>query len=215
MTNYFLQRNVSERYATKKPLKEMARTLLAEKAFCGGGVLQVYDDNMTEEQINKIGKNYAMNASKYELSNKMKSYITQGNNKYIVNQQSLVINRDVACSKTTREGCTRADSSDYICDELKDNYQCKMNEDLQGYAIRKLTPLECFRLMGVKDEDFDKVAQHQSNSSLYHLAGDSLLTTVMGAIFCNMIETPISFQEMVNSLYKSSTKGGLENGNKK
>lgn len=160
MTNYFLQRNVSERYATKKPLKEMARTLLAEKAFCGGGVLQVYDDNMTEEQINKIGKNYAMNASKYELSN-------------------------------------------------------KMNEDLQGYAIRKLTPLECFRLMGVKDEDFDKVAQHQSNSSLYHLAGDSLLTTVMGAIFCNMIETPISFQEMVNSLYKSSTKGGLENGNKK
>lgn len=37
MTNYFLQRNVSERYAQKKPLKEMARTLLAEKVFCGGG----------------------------------------------------------------------------------------------------------------------------------------------------------------------------------
>lgn len=110
----------------------------------------MYNDNMAEEQINKIGEDYAMNPSKYELST--------------------------------------------------------MNEDLQGYAIRKLTPLECFRLMGVKDEDFDRIAQHQSNSSLYHLAGDSLLTTVIGAIFCNMIETPISFEEMVNSLYKSPTK---------
>ena len=36
---YFVQRNVSEKYARKKPLKEMAKTLLAEKSFCGGGVL--------------------------------------------------------------------------------------------------------------------------------------------------------------------------------
>lgn len=139
----------------KNHLKKWQEHYLRKRLFVGGGILQVYDDNMTEEQINKIGEDYAMNSNKYELSN-------------------------------------------------------KMNEDLQGYAIRKLTPLECFRLMGVKDEDFDKVAQHQSNSSLYHLAGDSLLTTVMGAIFCNMIETPIPFQEMVNSLYKSSTKGGLK-----
>lgn len=48
--------------------------------------------------------------------------------------------------------------------------------------IRKLTPKECFRLMGVKDEDYEKVKQNQSDSSLYHLAGDSLVTTVMMAI---------------------------------
>ena len=34
---YYLQRNVSEKFAQKKPLKEMARCLLAEKSFCGGG----------------------------------------------------------------------------------------------------------------------------------------------------------------------------------
>lgn len=203
---YGLQRKVSEKFVNKKPLKEIARTLLAGKSFCGGGVMIVLENTFTDEELNKIGEDYAMHPEKYELSDKMKTYITQGNNKYIVNQQSLVINRDIACSKTTREGCTRADSSDYVCDELKENYQCQMNEDLRGYAIRKLTPKEAFRLMGVKDEDFDRVAQNQSNSSLYHLAGDSLLTTVMGAIFCNMIETPISFQEMVSSLYKAPTK---------
>ena len=53
--------------------------------------------------------------------------------------------------------------------------------------IRKLTPKECFRLMGVKDEDFDKVAKNQSDSSLYHLAGDSIVVNVLMAIFGEMI----------------------------
>lgn len=53
--------------------------------------------------------------------------------------------------------------------------------------IRKLTPKECFRLMGVKDEDFDKVAKNQSDSSLYHLAGDSIVVNVLMAIFKEMI----------------------------
>lgn len=49
--------------------------------------------------------------------------------------------------------------------------------------IRKLTPKECFRLMGVKDKDYDNIAANQSNASLYHLAGDSIVTTVLMAIF--------------------------------
>lgn len=53
--------------------------------------------------------------------------------------------------------------------------------------IRKLTPKECWRLMGVKDEDFEKVAKNQSNSSLYHLAGDSIITNVLMAIFKPML----------------------------
>ena len=57
----------------------------------------------------------------------------------------------------------------------------------QNYRIRKLTPKECWRLMGVKDEDFEKVAKNQSNSSLYHLAGDSIVANVLMAIFKQMI----------------------------
>lgn len=53
--------------------------------------------------------------------------------------------------------------------------------------IRKLTPKECWRLMGVNDEDFEKVAKNQSNSSLYHLAGDSIITNVLMAIFQKML----------------------------
>ena len=54
--------------------------------------------------------------------------------------------------------------------------------------IRKLTPKECFRLMGVKDEDYDKVSENQSDSSLYHLAGDSIVVNVLMAIYKELID---------------------------
>ena len=53
--------------------------------------------------------------------------------------------------------------------------------------IRKLTPKECFRLMGVKDQDFEKIKKNQSDSSLYHLAGDSIVVNVLMAIFKELI----------------------------
>lgn len=56
-----------------------------------------------------------------------------------------------------------------------------------NYRIRKLTSKECFRLMGVKDTDFEKIAQNQSNASLYHLAGDSIVVDVLMAIFKEML----------------------------
>lgn len=54
---------------------------------------------------------------------------------------------------------------------------------VKDYRIRKLTPKECFRLMGVRDEDYEKIAKNQSNASLYHLAGDSIVVDVLMAIF--------------------------------
>lgn len=59
---------------------------------------------------------------------------------------------------------------------------------LKDLKIRKLTPKECFRLMGVKDEDYYKIAKNQSNSSLYHLAGDSIVVNVLMAIFKELIK---------------------------
>ena len=53
--------------------------------------------------------------------------------------------------------------------------------------IRRLTPKECFSLMGVKPEDFEKVAKNQSDSSLYHLAGDSIVVNVLMAIFKELL----------------------------
>lgn len=54
------------------------------------------------------------------------------------------------------------------------------------YRIRKLTPLECWRLMGFTDEDFHKAEQVNSNSQLYKQAGNSIVVEVLEGIFKQM-----------------------------
>lgn len=53
--------------------------------------------------------------------------------------------------------------------------------------IRKLTPNECFRLMGVSNSDFNNIQPNQSDNSLYHLAGDSIATTCLMGLFGELL----------------------------
>lgn len=55
------------------------------------------------------------------------------------------------------------------------------------YRIRKLTPLECWRLMDFTDEDFEKASQVNSNTQLYKQAGNSIVRNVLVAILGQMI----------------------------
>lgn len=55
------------------------------------------------------------------------------------------------------------------------------------YRIRKLTPRECWRLMGFSDEDFDKAAAVNSNTQLYKQAGNSIVKNVLMAILGKMV----------------------------
>jgi DNA-cytosine methyltransferase len=57
-----------------------------------------------------------------------------------------------------------------------------------GLRIRKLTPKECWRLMGFTDEDFEKVAKVNSNAQLYKQAGNSIVVNVLMAIFNNLLK---------------------------
>lgn len=57
---------------------------------------------------------------------------------------------------------------------------------INQYRIRKLTPRECGRLMGVSDEDIDKMAAVNSNTQLYKQFGNSIVVDVMCAMFRNL-----------------------------
>jgi DNA (cytosine-5)-methyltransferase 1 len=54
------------------------------------------------------------------------------------------------------------------------------------YRIRKLTPRECGRLMGVSDEDISKMAAVNSDSQLYKQFGNSIVVDIMCAMFKNL-----------------------------
>lgn len=52
----------------------------------------------------------------------------------------------------------------------------------EAYRIRKLTPWECYRLMGFTDAEFDRI-KGVSNTQLYKQAGNSIVVNVLTALF--------------------------------
>lgn len=57
-----------------------------------------------------------------------------------------------------------------------------------NYRIRKLTPKECWRLMGFDDEDFEKAEKVNSNAQLYKQAGNSIVVDVLENILRNLLK---------------------------
>lgn len=73
-------------------------------------------------------------------------------------------------------------TSNTITTVQKDNYVVE-----QTYRIRKLTPRECFRLMGMSDDDIDEIqAAGISNTQQYKMVGNSIVINVLEAIFKNL-----------------------------
>lgn len=66
-------------------------------------------------------------------------------------------------------------------------------EDNQEIRIRKLTPLECWRLMGFRDEAFYKAQELGiSDSQLYKQAGNSIVVNCLYYIFKNLFKEYIA-----------------------
>ena len=109
----------------------------------------------------------------------------------------------------TRRGRVQGDHGDIaptiMCQNeiyvnMADQNAIELPSELKGkkFRIRKLTPRECFRLMGVDDKDIDKIqAAGVSNSGQYKLAGNSIVVDVLFHIFRKMfIETDNESQQL-------------------
>lgn len=90
------------------------------------------------------------------------------NNNTQYHMQNRIYEGDVSTTTTTTK---KGFQPYWLMDDLK---------------IRKLTPRECFRLQGVRDEDIDKL-MHMSDTTLYHLAGDAIVVNVLMEIFKELI----------------------------
>lgn len=59
---------------------------------------------------------------------------------------------------------------------------------VESFRVRKLTPRECYRLMGFTDEQFDRSQAFSSDSQLYKQAGNSIVVDVLYYIFGKLFE---------------------------
>lgn len=131
-------------------------------------------------------------------------YKVVGENRYILVHPYSVYSRKFnlnECSGTLGTNCGHYNSPvSNTPIELLDESNCSIFgiENIEDFVhivngkkylilIRKLTPLECWRLMGFTDEDFNAAKKSGvSNSQLYKQAGNSIVKQVLMAIFRNM-----------------------------
>lgn len=122
------------------------------------------------------------------------------NNNFVVEPQVLTPKRteygkalrkdyDAGRIRESRHNMTELEPrTDGICNTIttvqKDNL---LMEDFTNYRIRKLTPRECFRLMGVSEKDIDNIQKSGiSKTQQYKMAGNSIVVDVLYYIFKKM-----------------------------
>lgn len=98
----------------------------------------------------------------------------------------------------TRRGRVQAGGtvSPTIMSSNQELYKLERKE-MESYRIRRLTPLECWRLMGFSDEDFRAAEADEINSDtqLYAQAGNSIVVNVLEAIFGEMLPKDQAIKE--------------------
>ena len=106
-----------------------------------------------------------------------------------------------ACEVLSPEGlstCCHCQSNNLLqkilVNDMSEKTKVELPPELRGkkFRIRKLTPRECFRLMGVADSDIDKIQAKEvgiSNSAQYKLAGNSIVVDVLFHLFRKMFMT--------------------------
>ena len=111
-------------------------------------------------------------------------------------------NKSIPIKNGTKKGYLEAHSGDGIelinptCNNRRGRVQKDCSQTLtcnsgrgvvtDDFRIRKLTPLEFWRLMGIDDKDFYKARKVNSDSQLYKQAGNAIVVDVLAAIFMQL-----------------------------
>lgn len=134
-------------------------------------ITTVQKDNYVVEPNNKFGKM----KNPYDIANE---YFRRNDftEPIALDEQNKCIRKDFTVGTLTTDGSSP-----------KKNNRVIVADITRDFRIRKLTPLECWRLMGFADDQFYKAEEVNSNSQLYKQAGNSIVVNVLEAIIGNLL----------------------------
>lgn len=162
------------------------------------GFIEIIDNDLLEEIKNKVideGVLYT-NKESQEIINKRNKYIPLYND---LNNSSLIVR------EATKIGFKVAEVGDSINLSQRNSKTrrgrvgkqkaktlttaCEQAVVLQDYKIKKLSPLECWRLQGFKDEDYYKAEKAGiPKVNLYERAGRGIVVPMLEEIFKNLFK---------------------------
>lgn len=175
------------------------------------------DNGKTPNELDFIG---GIKTGKMWLDNgkKLSRNFKQGNRIYSID--------GIACSQTANGGGLGGPTGLYA---VYDPYNRKLSKDQEAITtlrtnysngnaqiicaneyrlrIRKLTPLECFLLMGFDKEDYLKLRENGfSDTRLYKMAGNSIVVNVLEHIFMQLFKKTSSEDKIIFKTYKITNK---------
>ena len=134
---------------------------------------------LSDEQISKlISSNYDQNKRFYDVFGYSPTISTMGGGQ---RQPKIVASRGRGENNEQHLEPRKDGITNTLTSVQKDNYLAN------NTRIRKLTPKECWRLMGFDDDDFDKASKVNSDTQLYRQAGNSIVVNVLEAILGRLL----------------------------
>lgn len=197
--NDILEDNVDERYYLKKKTIENAKINPSQLKYGNKRVQSLVDSGKIAQD--KIVFIDAYNQSVSELCGTIRTTISTSNMMFITEPITCAMRgRNVENPSDRRPGiptqqmiemggnianCITTVQKDSLVIEPKGRIIAE--PPIQAYRIRKLTERECFRLMGVSEENIDKIqSSNVSKARQYKLAGNSIVVNVLYHIFRKM-----------------------------
>ena len=112
------------------------------------------------------------------------------NSESLLSGMPLLVEREreskaVACAMRGREEGQKLEVSDR--EEANAITTIQKDSMVADVRIRKLTPRECWRLMGFTDEEFDRAKEVVSDTQLYRQAGNSICVDTLAAIMRELL----------------------------
>lgn len=154
------------------------QVLRAERTEYGKMIRKQYEAG---EVYEKIGNMRELNPRADGISNTITTLLKDN---YVAEPQIKVVGN---YSPSNHEA-SRIVSTYGLSPTVKENHgTVTATVEPTSLRIRKLTPKECWRLMGFDDTDFEKAAAVNSNSQLYKQAGNSIVVDVLCHIFSAML----------------------------
>lgn len=164
------------------------------------------------ECVGKISAAFEMNSRVYSNEGLSPTILTMqggGLKPKILDEQNGYIRKDGIVGTLTTDGSSPKHNNRIIEPIVWDGFNQSIRKDsscvgtltrncgadlkrngqgiIEGFRVRKLTPKECWRLMGFDDESFSRAEKKVSNSQLYKQAGNSIVVPVLEAIFRQML----------------------------
>lgn len=155
------------------------KVAIVEDQFPGSRDARIYKEYSPTLRQNCNGLKVANGEEETEINPKLVGGIGEKNFGKQYRQGNRVYDSDEIAMTLNAQPVGNAGGYSYL-------YAVKEEEPKIRWRIRKLTPLECWRLMGFTDKDCNRASSYVSSSALYKQAGNSICTCCLIAIFSSL-----------------------------